>query len=140
EGRGGAAGSPEATQKPRGGVGKTEAQALGGRVVTRTEGLVKMGAHWIIAFFQFVFARPPAENAPAGALGRRMDHALTGELRTGLRVLIVAAVIAGGWGTFVPLGGAIVAPGVIVVESKIKKVQHPSGGIISQINVKDGSH
>jgi HlyD family secretion protein len=38
------------------------------------------------------------------------------------------------------LGGAIVAPGVIVVESKIKKVQHPSGGIISQINVKDGSH
>jgi HlyD family secretion protein len=99
-----------------------------------------MGAHWIIAFFQFVFARPPAESAPAGALGRRMDHALTGELRTGLRVLIVAAVIAGGWGTFVPLGGAIVAPGVIVVESKIKKVQHPSGGIISQINVKDGSH
>lgn len=131
---------PAATPKPIARIAQIEYQALARRVVTRTDGLVTMGAHWIIAFFQFVFARPPAENAPAGALGRRMDHALTGELRTGLRVLIAAAVIAGGWGTFVPLGGAIVAPGVIVVESKIKKVQHPSGGIISQINVKDGSH
>ena len=131
---------PADSPKPIARIAQIEYQALARRVVTRTDGLVTMGTRWIITFFQFVFARPPAENAPAGALGRRMDHALTGELRTGLRVLIAAVVVAGGWGTFVPLGGAIVAPGVIVVESKIKKVQHPSGGIISQINVKDGSH
>jgi HlyD family secretion protein len=131
---------PAASPKPIARIAQIEYQELARRVVTRTDGLVTLGARWIVAFFQFVFARPPAENAPAGALGRRMDHALTGELRTGLRVLIAAVVVAGGWGTFVPLGGAIVAPGVIVVESKIKKVQHPSGGIISQINVKDGSH
>jgi HlyD family secretion protein len=101
---------------------------------------VTIGARWLVGFFQFVFARPRVQDARTGALGTRMDRALAGELRTGLRVLIAAVVIAGGWGTFVPLGGAIVAPGVIAVESKIKKVQHPSGGIVSQINVKDGSH
>src|SRR5262249_61188762 len=117
---------------------QTESQPARRGVAPRPAGVVTMGAHWIIAFSQFVLAPPPAENAPAGALGRRMDHALTGELRTGLRVLIAAAVIAGGWGTFVPLGGAIVAPGVIVVESKIKKVQHPSGGVMSPINGECG--
>src|SRR4051812_15920297 len=100
------------------------------RDATRTDGPMTIGTRWLVAFFQFVFARPGAGNAPTGALGTRMDYALTTQLRTGLRVLIAAVVIAGGWGTFVPLGGAIVAPGVIVVESKIKKVQHPSGGIV----------
>jgi HlyD family secretion protein len=113
------------------------------RSITRTDGLMTIGARWLVGLLQFVFARPRVQNthggAPAAALGSRMDHALTSQLRTGLRVLMAAAVIAGGWGTFVPLGGAIVTPGVIVVESKIKKVQHPSGGIVSQINVKDGS-
>src|SRR5262249_54200930 len=83
---------PPPTPKPTARSAQIEHQALARRVVTRTDGLGTMGAHWIIPFFNFVFARPPAENAPAGALGRRMDHALTGELRTGLRVLIVAAV------------------------------------------------
>jgi HlyD family secretion protein len=131
---------PAASPKHTARVAQIEHHARTGRSTTRTDGLVTIGARWLVGFFQFVFARPRVQDARTGALGTRMDRALAGELRTGLRVLIAAVVIAGGWGTFVPLGGAIVAPGVIAVESKIKKVQHPSGGIVSQINVKDGSH
>jgi len=138
---------PAASPQRAAPVAQIEYQPPARRSSTRTDGLMTIGARWLVGLLQFVFARPGALNAhagahggvPAAALGTRMDHALSSELRTGLRVLIAAVVVAGGWGTFVPLGGAIVTPGVIVVESKIKKVQHPSGGIVSQINVKDGS-
>ncbi len=138
---------PAASPQRAAPVAQIEYQPPARRSSTRTDGLMTIGARWLVGLLQFVFARPGALNAhagahggvPAAALGTRMDHALSSELRTGLRVLIAAVVVAGGWGTFVPLGGAIVTPGVIVVESRIKKVQHPSGGIVSQINVKDGS-
>jgi membrane fusion protein, type I secretion system len=134
---------PADSQKRAAPVAQIEYQPRARRSSTRTDGLMTIGARWLVGLLQFVFARPGALNAhggaPAAALGTRMDHALSSELRTGLRVLIAAVVVVGGWGTFVPLGGAIVTPGVIVVESKTKKVQHPSGGIVSQINVKDGS-
>ncbi|QWG22169.1 HlyD family type I secretion periplasmic adaptor subunit [Bradyrhizobium sediminis] len=34
--------------------------------------------------------------------------------------------------------GAVVTSGVLVVESDVKKVQHPTGGVIGEIRVKDG--
>jgi HlyD family secretion protein len=37
------------------------------------------------------------------------------------------------------LAGAVIAPGTIVVESNIKKVQHPTGGVVGEILVKGGS-
>lgn len=37
------------------------------------------------------------------------------------------------------LAGAIVASGAVAVEGKPKAVQHPDGGIVAAINVKDGS-
>jgi HlyD family secretion protein len=33
-----------------------------------------------------------------------------------------------------------VVPGALVVESQVKKVQHPTGGVVARIEVKDGSH
>jgi HlyD family secretion protein len=36
------------------------------------------------------------------------------------------------------LAGAVIAPGTIVVESSVKKVQHPSGGVVGEILVKEG--
>ena len=33
----------------------------------------------------------------------------------------------------------MIAPGTIVVESNVKKVQHPSGGVVGEILVKEGS-
>jgi HlyD family secretion protein len=52
-------------------------------------------------------------------------------------VLLVAGV--GGWAATAQLQGAVIAPGTLVVESNIKKVQHPTGGIVGEILVKEGS-
>jgi membrane fusion protein, type I secretion system len=45
----------------------------------------------------------------------------------------------GGWAATSQLAGAVIAPGTIVVESNIKKVQHPTGGVVGEILVKGGS-
>jgi HlyD family secretion protein len=44
----------------------------------------------------------------------------------------------GGWAATSQLAGAVIAPGTIVVESNIKKVQHPTGGVVGEIFVKEG--
>src|SRR5215472_6562557 len=60
------------------------------------------------------------------------------ERRAGRRVLAAALVIGGGWASLVPLSGAVVIPGTVVAESNIKKIQHPTGGIIANIAATDG--
>ena len=44
----------------------------------------------------------------------------------------------GGWAWMTELSGAVVAPGTIVVDSHVKKVQHPTGGVIGEILARDG--
>jgi len=56
----------------------------------------------------------------------------------GLVIVIVLAGGVGGWAGTMKLSGAIIAPGTVVVESNIKKVQHPTGGIIGELRVHDG--
>jgi HlyD family secretion protein len=46
----------------------------------------------------------------------------------------------GGWAWTTELSGAVVAPGTIVVDSHVKKVQHPTGGVIGEILARDGDH
>jgi HlyD family secretion protein len=43
------------------------------------------------------------------------------------------------WGALVPLEGAVVSVGTVIVDGNVKKVQHPTGGIIGQLLVKEGS-
>jgi HlyD family secretion protein len=70
-----------------------------------------------------------------------------GEGHTSIRNLNLAgfAVIGvmvggiGGWAATSQLAGAVIAPGSIVVESNVKKVQHPTGGIVGRILVREGS-
>lgn len=51
-------------------------------------------------------------------------------------VLVLGGV--GGWATFAQIQGAVVAAGQLVVETTSKRIQHRDGGIVSQINVKNG--
>ena len=44
----------------------------------------------------------------------------------------------GGWAWMTELSGAVVAPGMIVVDSHVKKVQHPTGGVVGEILARDG--
>jgi HlyD family secretion protein len=68
----------------------------------------------------------------------RVGRMFENELRLGLRVLLVAGVLGGGWLTLVPLAGAIVVPGNLVVQSNVKAIQHPTGGIVAEIKVDNG--
>jgi HlyD family secretion protein len=43
-----------------------------------------------------------------------------------------------GWATFTEISGAVIAPGKLVVDSNVKKVQHPTGGVVGDLKVKDG--
>src|ERR1700720_4563926 len=46
----------------------------------------------------------------------------------------------GGMAATTELSGAVIALGSLVVESNVKKVQHPTGGIIGELLVENGSH
>ena len=57
----------------------------------------------------------------------------------GLAAVVVLIGGIGGWAATSELAGAVIASGTLVVESNVKKVQHPSGGIVGEILVKEGS-
>jgi HlyD family secretion protein len=78
------------------------------------------------------------DNAPGDTLALRTGRAYENELRTGLRVLLVALVLGGGWMALMPLAGAVVVPGNLVVQSNVKTVQHPTGGVVAEIPVRNG--
>jgi HlyD family secretion protein len=42
------------------------------------------------------------------------------------------------WSVVAPLDSAVLAPGNVIVESNVKKVQHPTGGVVGQLNVREG--
>src|SRR5262249_17442045 len=50
----------------------------------------------------------------------------------------VLVFIIFGWGTLTEISGAVIAPGKMVVDSNVKKVQHPTGGVVGDLRVKDG--
>src|SRR5689334_7482368 len=56
----------------------------------------------------------------------------------GIVVVVVLTVGVGVWAATAEIAGALIAPGTVVVESNIKKVQHPTGGVVGELRVKDG--
>jgi HlyD family secretion protein len=71
-----------------------------------------------------------------------------GEARLAIARLLAAATVLsltlvvgiGGWATFTEISGAVIAPGQLVVESEVKKVQHPTGGVVGALLVREGDH
>jgi HlyD family secretion protein len=56
----------------------------------------------------------------------------------GLAVVAVLAGGLGGWASTTEISGALIAPGSVVVESNVKKVQHPTGGVVGEVRAHDG--
>jgi len=69
----------------------------------------------------------------------RLEPALARRLLLGLTLITLMVVSVGGWAATTPIGGAVISSGFVVVESNIKKVQHPTGGIVAEISVKNGN-
>jgi HlyD family secretion protein len=59
-------------------------------------------------------------------------------LIVGLAVVLVLAGGLGGWASTAEISGALIAPGSIVVDSNVKKVQHPTGGVVGEVLARDG--
>jgi len=57
-------------------------------------------------------------------------------LGMGAAIFLVGGL--GGWAVVTELSGAVVAPGTVVVDSHVKKVQHPTGGVVGEILARDG--
>ena len=66
------------------------------------------------------------------------DANYAGAVRVGLWVLAVGFGGFIGWAAFAPLDEGIPAPGVVSVESKRKRIDHLTGGLIDKILVRDG--
>jgi HlyD family secretion protein len=59
-------------------------------------------------------------------------------LVSGLAVVFILVGGLGVWATTTSIVGAVIGSGVVVVETNVKKVQHPTGGIVGEIHVKNG--
>ena len=93
--------------------------------IVKTVGAAKAGLHWA-----FGDAGP---TDSANELIRR--HIIAGSILVG-----VLAFGLGGWASTAEISGALIAPGDVVVDSNIKKVQHPTGGVVGKLFVHDGDH
>jgi HlyD family secretion protein len=74
---------------------------------------------------------------------KMLDHP---DLREAIRRYTIAGgavvlLLVGGvgvWAGTMQIAGALIAPGTIVVDSNVKKVQHPTGGVVGEVNAHDG--
>jgi HlyD family secretion protein len=81
-------------------------------------------------------AAPAVPEAPRVQGG--LEPALARRLVLGLSLIGLMVASIGGWAATTPIAGAVIASGFVVVESNTKKVQHPTGGIVADIAVKNG--
>ena len=86
-----------------------------------------------------ILARAGARiDATASAQMTESRRSIRRHMVAGLAIVMVLAGGVGGWAGTMRLSGAIIAPGLIVVDSNVKKVQHPTGGIVGEVLVHDG--
>ena len=58
----------------------------------------------------------------------------------GIAVVVTLLGGLGVWAATIDLAGAVLAAGNVVVDSSVKKVQHPTGGVVGAIEVTEGQH
>lgn len=74
---------------------------------------------------------PPGDpTAPSARIKKRARNAL----------LTVAALVFGVFGlaAVLQIGGAVIGSGTVVVESRVKTIMHPTGGVLARLFVRDG--
>jgi HlyD family secretion protein len=66
------------------------------------------------------------------------DPSIARHIRLGVAVIALLLGGVGSWAATSKLAGAVIAQGILVVENNVKKVQHPTGGIVKELHVKEG--
>src|ERR1051326_2735529 len=68
----------------------------------------------------------------------RTQRSIRLHLAAGIGVAILLVGGVGGWAGTSELSGAVIAPGQLVVDTHVKKVQHPTVGIVKELHVREG--
>lgn len=79
-----------------------------------------------------------AATAFDGVQSRYEPDGVRSALLWGLAVAVVFVLGGGLWAALVPMSGAVLASGTVVVDTNVKKVQHGTGGTVGEIFVNDG--
>ncbi|GAA4413167.1 HlyD family type I secretion periplasmic adaptor subunit [Quisquiliibacterium transsilvanicum] len=81
------------------------------------------------------------DTQPAAAAAPRRSEAPSDPrrpLRLGMLVVLLGLGGFFGWAALAPLDEGVPTPGTVVVESKRKTLQHPTGGIVRELLVREG--
>ena len=69
---------------------------------------------------------------------RNPRESISRHIFAGVVLVGVLAVGLGGWASTAQISGALIAQGSVVVDSNVKKVQHPTGGVVGEVRAHDG--
>jgi len=106
-----------------------------GKITTKLPWLVG-ASNKTIDMIKAVLPWPSRETAaPNSATESIRRHILVGSILVG-----ILAFGLGGWASTAEISGALIAQGSIVVDSNVKKVQHPTGGVVGELFAHDGDH
>jgi HlyD family secretion protein len=72
-----------------------------------------------------------------GAIAKS-QRSIQRHLVCGITIVALLAGGVGGLAATTELAGAVIASGLVVVDSNVKKVQHPTGGVVGELRVRDG--
>ena len=68
------------------------------------------------------------------------DDSISKHIRYGSALVAMLVLGLGGWAATDKIVSAVIAEGSVAIESNVKKVQHPTGGVVGQLYVHDGDH
>ena len=67
-----------------------------------------------------------------------LTDSLSRHLRWGVISLVVLLGGSLAWAMLTNLSGAVIATGVVAVEGSVKTIQHPTGGVVAELLIKEG--
>src|SRR3954469_8048780 len=68
------------------------------------------------------------------------QRAIRRHLVAGISAVAILAGGVGGLAATTEISGAVIAAGNLVVDTNVKKVQHPTGGVVGELRVRDGDY
>lgn len=83
-------------------------------------------------------AAPPMLPGAAPSAPKSFDWSFRPFLLLGYATLAVLVLGLGGWGVYARIAGAVIAMGTVEVEGNRQVVQHPIGGVVTEILARDG--
>jgi HlyD family secretion protein len=107
-----------------------------GAPLQRLGGTIKPWLLWVIGEIKSAWLYVFGERGPTDTANESIRRHVTAG------VILVAVLLfgVGGWASTAEISGALIAQGSVVVDSNVKKVQHPTGGVVGELFVRDGDH